>query len=120
MGAKHKPVAPYLIQEQMEKLINEYNNTTEKNIVKKLAKFHIDFEAIHPFIDGNGRTGRLIVNFELMKYGYPPIDIKYTDRKAYYDAFDDYHEKRNISTMENMFAEYINERLDKYLSIISN
>jgi len=84
-----------------------------------LAKFHIDFEAIHPFIDGNGRTGRLLTNLELMKLGYPPIDIKYTDRLRYYDAFDYYHKKHDISSMANLFAKYINQRLDFYLSILS-
>lgn len=68
--------------------------------------------------DGNGRTGRLLVNLELMKAGYPPIDIKFTDRLAYYNAFDEYHIKYNLSVMQNLFAKYINDRLDLYLSIL--
>lgn len=117
MGAAHEPVQPYLIQPQMEQLLLNYQADTE-HIIPKLARFHIDFEAIHPFIDGNGRTGRLLVNLELIKAGYPPIDVKFTDRLAYYNAFDAYHLKHDLSAMEGLFARYVNERLDMYLSIL--
>lgn len=117
MGAAHEPVQPYLIIPKMEALLEEYEKSKE-DIVTKLARFHIEFESIHPFIDGNGRTGRLLVNMELMKAGYPPIDIKFTDRLKYYDAFDEYHVKHNISAMADMFARYLNQKLDFYLSIL--
>jgi len=117
MGAKHEPVQPYLIQPKMEQLIVDFTKSTE-HIVTRLARFHIEFEDIHPFIDGNGRTGRLLVNLELMKAGFPPIDIKFTDRIAYYNAFDEYHGKNNLSAMEKLFARYINERLEMYLQML--
>ena len=117
MGAQHEPVQPYLIIPRMEQLLHEYEESTE-HIVTKLAKFHIEFEAIHPFIDGNGRTGRLLVNLELMKAGFPPIDIKFTDRLTYYKAFDDYHVNHSLKTMEDLFAGYINKRLDEYLAML--
>ena len=53
-----------------------------------------------------------------MKAGYPPIDIKFTDRIAYYNAFEEYHAKHNLKVMETLFANYINERLDLYLKIL--
>ncbi|MGN0720378.1 MAG: Fic family protein [Anaerovoracaceae bacterium] len=117
MGAQHEPAQPYLIIPRMEQLLHEYEESNE-HIVTKLAKFHIEFEAIHPFIDGNGRTGRLLVNLELMKAGFPPIDIKFTDRLTYYKAFDDYHVNHNLKTMEDLFAGYINKRLDEYLAML--
>lgn len=119
MGAQHEPVQPYLIQPKMEQLMIDYGSSTE-HIITKLARFHIEFEGIHPFIDGNGRTGRLLVNLELMKAGYPPIDIKFTDRIAYYNAFDVYHVKHDLSAMEKLFAGYVNERLDTYLQMLQD
>ncbi len=117
MGAQNEPVQPYLIQPKIEQLMVDFAESTE-HIVTKLARFHIEFESIHPFIDGNGRTGRLLVNLELMKAGFPPIDIKFTDRILYYNAFDEYHVKHNLSAMEKLFARYVNERLNMYLKML--
>ena len=119
MGAQHEPVQPYLIEPKMEQLLHDFVERKE-HIVTKLARFHSEFEGIHPFIDGNGRTGRLLVNLELMKKGYPPIDIKFADRVSYYNAFDEYYAKHNLSAMENMFAGYINARLDMYLDMLQD
>lgn len=118
LGAKVEPTNPIFIAEKMQALIKEYNSSKEKDLLKKLAIFHIKFECIHPFIDGNGRTGRLLVNLELMKNGYPPIDIKFSDRTKYYNAFDAFNLKHDISPMENLLKNYVLNELTKYLKII--
>lgn len=117
VGAANEPVQPYMIEPKMNELLIDYAKDG-RNIVERLAAFHIQFECIHPFIDGNGRTGRLLVNLELMKAGYPPIDIKFADRKRYYDAFDTFYTKNDLSAMAKLFAEYMNYRLDDYLHIL--
>ncbi|WP_455042937.1 Fic family protein [Leptotrichia buccalis] len=117
MGAAHEPVQPYLIIPKMEELLEQYKNS-KKDIVTKLARFHIEFEGIHPFIDGNWKDWKIINKFRTYEGGNPPIDIKFTDRLRYYEAFDEYHVKHNISAMSDMFARYLNRRLDLYLSIL--
>lgn len=119
MGAKHTPPQPYIVPVQMEQILAEYEQIQKSmNIVEAVALFHIKFEGVHPFIDGNGRTGRLLLNLELMKVGYPPINVKFTDRRAYYDAFNDYHVTGKHGKMTELVARYIEENLQRYVNIL--
>ena len=119
VGAVHKPPQPYLIIPQMEQLIIDYTEALQtKHIIESVAEFHLRFEGIHPFIDGNGRTGRLIMNFELMKAGLLPINIKYSDRIKYYDCFDDYYTTGDISMLCGLIEQYEIYELEKYIEII--
>lgn len=78
---------PYAVPIEMEQLLADYHSTMQSmHPVERAALFHLRFEHVHPFIDGNGRTGRLLLNLELMSSGYLPIDIKYQDRLRYFDA----------------------------------
>ena len=86
--------------------------------IERIARFHLEFEGIHPFIDGNGRTGRLLLNLELIRNGYPAINVKFADRKRYYDAFDVYYRDGNAGDMVLLVSEYVKERLDTYLEIL--
>lgn len=116
MGDYHQPPQPYLLQPLMEQLLakNEQNRKI-MHPIERIARFHLDFEGVHPFIDGNGRTGRLIINLDLMQNGYPPINVKFTDRKRYYQAFDSYYRDNDASQMINLIAEYIVDEFDHYL-----
>ncbi|NLJ78697.1 MAG: Fic family protein [Tissierellia bacterium] len=120
LGVAHKPPQPYLVPGLMEQLINKYNEEMEeKHIIERTALFHLQFESIHPFVDGNGRTGRLIMNFELMKEGYPPINIKFKDRKRYYNSFVDFHlNKSNPRMLTEMIKDYVEEELTSYIKIL--
>lgn len=119
MGAAYTPPQPYLVPIQMEQLIVKYEEMrTITHIIERIALFHLLFEGVHPFIDGNGRTGRLILNLELMKEGFPAINIKYIDRRRYYDCFNSYYETGDAGKMIGMVAEYVVEMLDRYVGML--
>ena len=119
MGAYTEPVQPYLIEPKMsDLLVADEQRKQSMSVVERVARFHLEFEGIHPFIDGNGRTGRLLLNLELIRNGYPPINVKFADRKRYYEAFDAFYRDGNASKMVDMIAEYVNERLDEYLMVL--
>ncbi len=117
MGASHTPPKPYAIEPLMDELVNNYNSSTE-DFFDRLAKLHLDFERIHPFVDGNGRTGRLILNLELLKAGYHPVDIKCSDKRKYYDAFEDYHSTGYSDKMKDLLIEYELSELSEYVAIV--
>ncbi|WP_331488234.1 Fic family protein [Chakrabartyella piscis] len=120
MGAFYEPPQPYMIDPMMNELLHIHTQRKEDmHIVEAIALFHLEFEGIHPFIDGNGRTGRLLINLELMQHGYPAIDVKFADRRKYYQAFDEYYRNQNELPMVEMVAGYVNERLERYLELLS-
>ena len=90
LGACHEPPQPYAVPSLMEEWI-DWTVRSKMHPIMLAALSHIKFEAIHPFIDGNGRTGRLLANYLLMSNGYLPINIKYENRRAYYEAFEAFH-----------------------------
>ncbi len=120
MGAAHTPPQPYLVPVQMEQLLADYQEMKrDKHIIAAVAEFHLRFEGIHPFIDGNGRTGRLILNLELIKAGLLPVNIKFADRRKYYDCFDQYYSNgRTPEPLVQLIADYEAEELERHIKII--
>lgn len=122
LGAENEPTPPYLIAEEMAGLIAKYQQKlTDLHPLEAISWLHLAFESIHPFIDGNGRTGRLLLNFELLKQGYLPVDIKFTDRVKYYQCFDEYHNnQQDVSALLALIADYELKELERYLAILEN
>lgn len=88
LGARFETTPYYLVEKKLTELIDKYNSNKVDGLVTKVSHFHVDFEKIHPFIDGNGRTGRLLLNLELMKNGYPITVIRNEEREEYYTALE--------------------------------
>ena len=119
-GAQHTPPPHFKIQEQMESLMNWYNGEAQNlHVVVRGAMLHAIFVGIHPFIDGNGRTSRLLLNLELMKVGYPPMIIKVENRLAYYNALDKAHTIENYDDFIKLVAIEVESSLDLYLRAVN-
>jgi len=118
MGAHQEPPQPYLVPVRMEQIVGGlYKNN--RHPIEEAALFHLDFEGVHPFIDGNGRTGRLVLNLMLMRHGYPPVNVKFSDRRRYYACFDSYYKDKEPVPMVLMVAGYLKEILRKYIDILN-
>lgn len=109
--AKYTPPAPEKIESCMHEYIDMVESDIEEmleiigseqidwpGIFNTLSKHHIEFERIHPFVDGNGRVGRLLLTYEMISLGLLPVDIRYEERERYYAAFKSYEKKSEYST----------------------
>ncbi len=118
-GAKHIPPKHYEIGDLMQKLMVEYQNEWKAfHPVVRAALTHGEFVKIHPFIDGNGRTSRLLLNFELLKNGYPPIIIKNEERAKYYDVLDLAHTTMNYEPFIELVSKLVIESEKLWLSVL--
>lgn len=119
-GARHLPPHHIKVPEFMQKLIREHKNHWEDyHPIIKACLLHGEFVKIHPFIDGNGRTSRLLMNFELMKYGYTPVIIETSSRAQYYEALDLAHTHLDYSKFITLVSESLMRSSLLWLSIIT-
>ena len=118
-GAQHTPPSP---NEMYQQIKNFYADLSWKgqqlNLIELAAWTHAEFVKIHPYPDGNGRTSRLIMNYQLMANGFAPISIAKENRLDYFNALEAYAVEEDISPFAEMLAELEEVQLDRYLAMI--
>ena len=117
VGAHIAP-APEQVERMIESVLLEYSSDTTSYFLDKIAKFHLDFETSHPFVDGNGRIGRVLINFQLLTLGFPRLIIRDKEKTVYYQAFKDYLEKHQTKMMEKILGLALMESLHKRITYL--
>ncbi len=116
--ANHIAPSPEKVEGMIIDLLSEYNSNVTDYFIDKIAKFHLDFETIHPFCDGNGRIGRVLINYQLSILGFPNIIIRDRNKKIYYRSFNDYRNNDNTKTMGKIIALALMESLHKRIAYL--
>ena len=114
----HIAPAPEHVELMTDNILIEYSSDLGSYFLDKIARFHLDFESVHPFCDGNGRLGRVLINFQLIQLGLPRIIIRNSEKERYYQAFRDYEDRQNTRTMESIMALALTESLHKRVSYL--
>jgi Fic family protein len=116
--ANHIAPDPKLVVGMLAKMLAGYNANSHVNIIKRIALLHLAFEHTHPFVDGNGRIGRVINNYLLIREGFVPINIKFIDRKMYYAAFQEFDKNSSAHIMEEIVGKALTNSYHKRLAYL--
>ena len=117
-GAKHKPPVPSEMYHQIKDFFSNLNFKSDLNPIELASWTHAEFVKIHPFVDGNGRTSRLIMNYQLMKHGFLPVSVNKEDKLDYFNFLEEYAVNGNLEPFADFIADLEEKQLDEYLSII--
>ncbi|WP_396174178.1 Fic family protein [Flavobacterium sp.] len=116
----HLGANPQFVSQLMNELTDDYNTIDHRYFLDKIAYFHAEFETIHPFVDGNGRMGRILINLQLIKEGLPPVIIqnksKHTD---YYSLFSKYQTTLKFDGFTALLANLLQESLHKRIALLT-
>jgi Fic family protein len=116
----HIAPAPQQIEEMITNILVEYSSNQDSYFLDRIAKFHLDFETIHPFNDGNGRIGRVLVNYQLFNLGFPAIIVRNKEKLNYNTSFNDYHISKITKPMEKILALALTESLHKRIAYLKD
>lgn len=112
----HIGLPPEHIHARIEALLIEYTTTIETPVIERVGMFHAAFESIHPFNDGNGRIGRVLINYLLLRELYPPIIVRTKEKEAYYTALRTYDDSHKSAPMVRIIELSMLESLHKRLA----
>lgn len=110
--------SPAAVVGQLEHMLAKYHAESSENIIRRIALTHLTFEHIHPFVDGNGRIGRAINNYLLIREGFVPINIKFIDKKSYYQAFKEFDQLGATGVMEGIVGKALMNSYHKRLAYL--